>query len=185
MRASPSHPHVVMSAASPTIGRVAELDRVRAWAEALIALHLDRSWTFAFDTAKRRAGQCNYNDRRITVSRYLAAKYGDDEIHQILLHEVAHALAGHRAGHGPRWLQVARDLGYDGSRLHDGEGASELAPWIGRCPGGHEHFRYRRPSAPLSCRLCGRGFSETRLIAWERREVTAAARRAARGTTSH
>ena len=75
---------------------MAELDRVRVWAEALIRLHLDPlhgqgSWSFGFDHAKRRAGLCNYTDRRITVSRYLAAKFDDDEIHQILLHEVAHA----------------------------------------------------------------------------------------------
>ncbi|MET0590057.1 MAG: SprT-like domain-containing protein [Naasia sp.] len=163
---------------------MAELSRVRAWADALIALHLDPRWSFGFDNAKRRAGQCDYNSRRITVSRYLAARYDDDEIHQILLHEVAHALAGHRAGHGARWLSVAREIGYDGTRLHDGEGASELAPWVGECPGGHEHFRYRKPTAPLSCRLCGRGFSEARLITWRRREVTAAVRLAARSSGS-
>ncbi|BDI23931.1 hypothetical protein L3i23_27070 [Herbiconiux sp. L3-i23] len=152
---------------------------MRKWADALIALHLDPRWSFGFDNAKRRAGQCDYNARRITVSRYLAAKYTDDEIHQVLLHEVAHAMAGHRAGHGPRWISTARSIGYEGERLHDGEGASELAPWVGQCPAGHVHHRYRRPTAPLSCRLCGRGFSEARLITWTRREVTSADRRAA------
>ena len=99
---------------------MAELTRVTTWASALIALHLDPSWTFAFDSAKRRAGLCNYTHRRISVSRYLAAKFDDDEIHQVLLHEVAHAIAGSAARHGPRWKKVARDLGYVGSRLHDG-----------------------------------------------------------------
>ncbi len=53
--------------------------------EALITLHLDDSWTFGFDHAKRRAGQCDYTKKRITVSRYLAARFEDDEIHQVLL----------------------------------------------------------------------------------------------------
>jgi hypothetical protein len=60
---------------------MAELERVRRWADALIALHLDPSWSFGFDHAKTRAGLCNYTAKRITVSRHLAARYEDDEIH--------------------------------------------------------------------------------------------------------
>jgi len=158
---------------------MADLDRVRRWADALIVLHLDPSWTFAFDNAKKRAGLCNYTVRRITVSRYLAARYEDDEVHQILLHEVAHALAGPRAGHGPKWKAIADSLGYDGKRTHDGEIADELAPWVGVCPAGHTHFRYRKPTRAFACGLCGRGFNRAHLIEWTRREITAAARRRA------
>jgi predicted SprT family Zn-dependent metalloprotease len=161
---------------------MADLSRVTRWADALIALHLDPAlWSFGFDNAKTRAGQCNYTARRITVSRYLAAQYEDDEIHQILLHEVAHALAGSSAGHGPRWVAVAREIGYEGSRLHDGSRADELAPWIGRCPAGHDFYRHRRPKSRLSCSLCARGFSSEHLIEWSRRDVTASRRRAVAG----
>lgn len=158
---------------------MADAASIRTRADALLSAHLDPGWTFDFDNAKKRAGLCNYTERRITVSRYLSARWDLDEVEQVLLHEVAHALAGHRAGHGARWLSVARGLGYTGARLHDGATASELAPWIGTCSRGHEHFRYRAPTAPLSCRLCGPGFSPARLISWQRREVTAADRRAA------
>jgi predicted SprT family Zn-dependent metalloprotease len=158
---------------------MADLARVRRWADALIALHLDPSWTFDFDNAKKRAGLCNFTLKRITVSRYLAARYGDDEIHQILLHEVAHALAGARAGHGPTWRSVAAGLGYDGKRTHDGEIADDLAPWVGTCPAGHTHYRYRRPTRPLACGLCGRGFTAAHVITWIRREISPAARRRA------
>jgi len=153
---------------------VAELARVRVWAEALIRIHLDPrfgagSWTFDFDHARRRAGLCNYTERRITVSRHLAARFEDDEIHQILLHEVAHALAGSAAGHGPEWKRISREIGYVGGRTHDGEIAKELAPWVGFCPAGHEHVRFRRPTRPSSCGECARGFSQAHLIAWRRR----------------
>ncbi|MCG1037917.1 SprT-like domain-containing protein, partial [Polaribacter sargassicola] len=70
---------------------MADLNRVRVWAQALIDMHLDDTWSFDFDHAKRRAGLCDYRRKRITVSRYLAARFEDDEIHQTLLHEVAHA----------------------------------------------------------------------------------------------
>ncbi|WP_423921914.1 SprT-like domain-containing protein [Frigoribacterium sp. 2-23] len=153
---------------------MADLDRVRHWADALIALHLDPAvWSFDFDNAKTRAGLCNYTSKTITVSRYLAGRYEDDEIHQVLLHEVAHALAGSRAGHGPTWRRVAAELGYEGSRLHDGAIASELAPWVGVCPAGHEHFRYREPKRALACGRCGRGYDPANLITWTKRPVPA------------
>jgi predicted SprT family Zn-dependent metalloprotease len=151
---------------------VAELVRVRRWAEALIAMHLDPDvWTFAFDNAKTRGGQCDHSARRITVSRYLAARFDDDEIHQVLLHEVAHALAGPRAGHGPRWRTIARELGYVGQRTLDKPVAQDLAPWVGSCPSGHLHYRYRRPGKPMSCARCSRRFSREFLIVWEQRVV--------------
>lgn len=150
--------------------RMADLSRVRVWAEALIAMHLDPSvWTFAFDTAKTRAGQCNYTAKRITVSRYLAAKFEDDDIHQVLLHEVAHAMAGPRTGHGPEWKRIAAEIGYVGKRTHDGPVASEYAPWVGTCPAGHEHYRYRAPARPLSCAKCSRRFDAANAIVWRKR----------------
>ncbi len=80
-----------------------------------------------------------------------AARYQDDEIHQILLHEVTYTLAGTRASHGPRWRAIALDLGYQGKRLHCGAIADELAPWVGVCPHGHTHYRYRKPARNLAC----------------------------------
>ncbi|TFD52059.1 M48 family peptidase [Cryobacterium frigoriphilum] len=158
---------------------MADLNQVRRWADALIVLHLDPGWSFGFDNAKKRAGLCSFSSKSITVSRYLAARYDDDDVHQILLHEVAHALAGPRAGHGPKWKKVALALGYDGKRTHDGEIADELAPWVGTCPTGHVHYRYRQPTRPLACGLCARGFRSEYLIQWIRRNITPAMRRQA------
>jgi len=150
---------------------VADLDRVKTWANALIALHLDPTWSFGFDNAKTRAGLCNYTDKHISVSRYLAARYEDDDIHQILLHEVAHAMAGTRAGHGPKWKSVAKELGYEGKRLHDGPVADDLAPWVGACPAGHVHYRYKRPQRQLACGKCSRRFDAANVISWTSRTV--------------
>ena len=148
---------------------MADLNRVRVWADALIVMHLDPSWTFAFDNAKRRAGLCNYTNKRISVSRYLAGRYEDDEIHQILLHEVAHAMAGPKAGHGPRWKAIGREIGYEGKRLHDGAIAEEHASWIGHCPAGHEFFRYRAPTRVSACAKCAKRFDPKNTIVWVKR----------------
>lgn len=156
-----------------------DLHDVRREAEAMIATHLDPAWTFAFDNAKRRAGACDYARQRITLSRYLSARYDAETNRQTVLHEIAHALAGARAGHGPAWKRIARDLGYTGGVTHHGETATELAPWVGVCPSGHVAYRHRRATRATSCAKCSPRFDERYLFTWSRREITAATRRAA------
>jgi len=142
------------------------------WADALIRLHVSDDWEFTFDNAKTRAGLCNYTHKRISVSKYLAARYEDDEIYQVLLHEIAHAMAGPGAGHGPEWKVVACELGYEGKRLHGGAIADEFAPWVGTCAAGHQHFRYRKPTRVVACGLCSRRFSAAHRIEWVHRTVS-------------
>jgi hypothetical protein len=158
---------------------MSDLQRVRLWAEALITAHLDDTWSFGFDNAKRRAGLCDYTRKRISVSRYLAARYDDDDNHQTLLHEVAHAIAGPSAGHGAQWKRIARELGYVGGTTHHGETATELAPWIGVCPSGHVAYRHRRATRPTSCAKCAPRFDERFAFTWTRREISTATRLAA------
>ena len=148
---------------------MSDLQAVRREAESLIAAHLDATWSFAFDNAKRRAGACDYTRKRITVSRYLAARFDDEANRQVLLHEVAHALAGQGAGHGAAWKRTAAELGYVGSRLYDGPAPTELAPWVGECPAGHLAYRHRRPPQLSSCSKCSPRFDRRYLIRWERR----------------
>lgn len=158
---------------------MSDLGRVEHWAQALIAMHLDDSWTFAFDNAKRRAGLCDYTRKRISVSKYLSARYDDDTNHQTLLHEVAHAMAGPASGHGANWKRIARDIGYVGGTTHHGETATELAPWVGTCAAGHEVFRHRRPTRATSCSKCSPRYDARFGFTWEHREITTAVRRAA------
>lgn len=156
---------------------MADLDEVERVAVALINQHLPGEWTFGFDTAKKRAGACHFTKRRITLSRYLAAMHPLDTMRQTLLHEIAHAIAGHAAGHGPAWRDVARRLGYTGGTTHSLEVATEFAKWLGVCPNGHEIPRFRRPPPkPRSCGRCSRRFDTRYVIAWHERVPTAAAR---------
>lgn len=145
-------------------------DFIRALAEAKMAEHLDmQQWQFGFDSAKRRAGLCNYTNRTITVSRYLVDIHSVDETMQVVLHEIAHAICGKKAGHTKTWLQQAKAIGYRAEKFSGEEIAEETARWVGRCPAGHEHYRYRKPSRSLACGLCGRGFSRRNLIQWQTR----------------
>ncbi|BDS48718.1 SprT-like domain-containing protein [Rhodoluna sp. KAS3] len=145
-------------------------DFVRLMAETKMAEFLDLTiWSFAFDSAKRRAGLCNYTDKRISVSRYLVDIHTLDETMQVVLHEIAHAICGKSAGHGKLWLRTAKQIGYRAEKFTGREIAEETAAWIGTCPQGHTHYRYRRPARELSCGVCGRGFSKRHLIQWQPR----------------
>ncbi len=149
---------------------VDKFDRVLALAERKIAEHLDlQVWSFKWDNAKRRAGLCNYRDKTISISSYHAQVHSIDETMQVVLHEVAHALSGKAAGHGKEWLATAKSLGYRAEKFTGKEIASEFALWVGFCPAGHEHFRYRKPTRALACGLCGRSFSKANLIEWRSR----------------
>lgn len=149
---------------------MADLHEVEALGTALVSRYLPSDWTFGFDTAKKRAGACNFTRKRVTLSRYLAAKHPIEAMHQTLLHEIAHALAGHQAGHGPQWREIATRLGYVGGTTHELEVATEHATWIGTCPNGHEVHRFRRPTATArSCAKCSRSFDRRYLIEWRER----------------
>ncbi|MEY4391246.1 MAG: hypothetical protein RLZZ400_989 [Actinomycetota bacterium] len=127
-----------------------------------------RRWQFDFDNGKRRAGLCNYTDRKITISKYLVGIHSVDESLQVLAHEIAHALCGPNEGHGKVWKATAKQLGYRHEKFSGNEIAKEKAPWVGHCPKGHEHYRYRRPTRVLSCAICSRSYSDAHRIVWQK-----------------
>jgi SprT protein len=133
-------------------------------------------WSFGFDRAVRRAGLCNYRDRRITLSRQLVLAADAEQIRQVLLHEIAHALAGQGAGHGPQWRRLATSIGYRHERIDGTEVAQLAANWLGECSAGHQHFRQRRATQALSCRLCSPVYSSAHQISWRKITKTASGR---------
>jgi predicted SprT family Zn-dependent metalloprotease len=132
-------------------------------------LGLDSSWEFVFDSAKQRAGLCNYSDHKISLSKYIVEYHSIDQSEQVILHEIAHALAGKSAGHGPNWKITAKSIGYKAEKFTGKEIAEQTAKWIGECRNGHRHYRFKSPKAKLSCLYCGRGFNPRNLISWTKR----------------
>lgn len=129
------------------------------------------NYSFGFDRAIRRAGLCNYHERRITISRHFVESNQLEKIEQVILHEIAHAIAGQGAGHGVAWRQIAREIGYKFEKLDGKEISTRTAKYRGICPNNHVHFRHKRASYPLSCRLCSPKFSEYFLISWHENKL--------------
>ena len=145
-------------------------DFVKALAERKMAEHLDlEHWQFEFDNGKRRAGLCNYDEQKIQLSKYLVEIHSVDESMQVLLHEIAHAMAGHEAAHSKAWLKVAKSIGYRNEKFTGKEIAEKTAPWVGVCPKGHLHYRYRKPAQMVSCAICKKGYDSRNLIRWTKR----------------
>ena len=76
-------------------------------------------WRFEWGNAKRTAGTCYHNKKLIRMSLPLLKAMGLYDAIDTLLHEVAHALAGYRAGHGPEWKRWAKKVGAKPKRCFD------------------------------------------------------------------
>lgn len=125
---------------------------------------------FVMDRGKRRIGATFFHNGevvRISFSAHFAALLSESEIRNTILHEIAHARAGHAAGHGPLWKSHARALGIKPERCSATEARPDTA-WEGRCAAGHKTAGQHR--APLRVRSCGQcmpgRFSADHMIEW-------------------
>ena len=78
------------------------------------------------------------------------------DIEDTLLHEIAHALAGHRHHHDDVWKAAARAIGCTAERCHDVDHTP--ARWLGECGCGKQWRRQRlsrRLRHGARCRKCG------------------------------
>lgn len=96
------------------------------------------TWTFTFDDATRRMGQCQYRRKRITVSWRYVQHADEAHVRDTILHEIAHALTP-GAKHGLRWKVMAQKLGATPKACSDnpfvdsdGEVAKRLAAVAGK-----------------------------------------------------
>lgn len=132
------------------------LREVEELARVLMGMHGLADWSFAFNRRKRSLGLCRYSLKQVELSRHFAAGHAEPDIRDVILHEIAHALAGHEAAHGPRWKAICRQLGAKPERC--GEARMPSGRWLAVCPScGLEYSRYRRPMGRRTyhCRKCG------------------------------
>lgn len=135
-------------------------------ARGLMTEHGLSGWTFRFDGARRRAGLCRYDRREISLSGPLTALYDEADVREVVLHEIAHALAGARHGHDAVWRATARSIGSTGRRVVREDSPEVEGDWVGVCPAGHRVTRFRRPQRPQACARCSPVFDRRFLLSW-------------------
>lgn len=114
---------------------------------------LDSGWTWVWDRSKRRLGACQYGAKRLTFSRDLFALNDEDECRDTVLHEIAHVIAGHAAGHGPEWRAVCRRIGAKPERLAKGV-KSVPGKWRVTCDCGRVNFTRHRITDKIKRSVC-------------------------------
>lgn len=67
-------------------------------------------WSVIFSRAKNTLGSCRESTKEITISRRVVESDYKLAV-ETAMHEVAHAVAGQKAQHGPAWQKVAVELG--------------------------------------------------------------------------
>lgn len=84
-------------------------ETIEADISAVIAERGLDGWGVEWNAAWKTLGSANLRDKRITLS--VRQLHDEALTRDTAMHEAAHAIAGARAGHGPAWQAVARQLG--------------------------------------------------------------------------
>src|SRR3954466_12508394 len=88
-----------------------DVEQLESIAAGELRKHGLRGWTFGLADTKRRLGVCKYRAKRIEIAEYHARNNLPATVLDTLRHEIAHAIAGPSARHGPAWRAVAIRLG--------------------------------------------------------------------------
>ena len=126
------------------LGHLVDLIAAEKLSLDLMTLHglTKQGWSFKFDRAVNRLGACHYPTKEISLSKHMVLMSPEDEITQIILHEIAHVLVPptriithHKkssarvkskkrvteswSSHNAEWLAKAKSIGYTGGRTAD------------------------------------------------------------------
>jgi len=140
-----------------------DFDAARTLAMELMDRHglLAGGWRLRWGRGKRQLGSCTQAKKTITLSAYFVDLNDEPEVRDTILHEIAHALVGHRHGHDAVWKAMCRRLGADPTRTSH-TAVMPAAPYELFCPRcqqviARRHRRIRPERLQrLACGACGR-----------------------------
>ena len=108
---------------------------------------------FKFDKARSRFGwyhvrRNNFTgkltERTISLSRKLTEINDEKEVIDTIKHEIAHALVGHRAGHGYIWQAKASEIGARPVACFSVDEVNMSYKWFGQCKDCPKVFKRHR-----------------------------------------
>lgn len=83
-----------------------------AIADELLKKHnLHWTWKIQWNKSEKHLGQCWFDQKVIAISVYMLNSSSEAEFKDTVLHEIAHALVGYEANHGPVWKAKALEIG--------------------------------------------------------------------------
>lgn len=84
---------------------------VETLARSLMDDHGLTDWKLRLNSGRYYLGTCDSNTKTITISRLHIEHDTAKQIHDTILHEIAHALAPKHANHGKEWKAICRRIG--------------------------------------------------------------------------
>jgi len=107
---------------------------------------IEKGWSFRWMTRKRTLGLCEYGPKYLLLSTSFVDLNDVDVVEQVCRHEIAHALAGHKAGHGPVWQAIAIQCGVRNPASKCNEAITVEGRYQATCPTCSKRYsKHRRP----------------------------------------
>lgn len=111
---------------------------------------VDGPYKLVFNNNKTRAGVCYFDPPKICISNVFISSHNinDDDIKDVLLHELAHAMTGPDVEnpHGEEWKKFAKEIGCTGNRCSKPFVDSKKPLYLVACPKGCKLGRHRAPT---------------------------------------
>lgn len=93
--------------------------QILAEARRMLADHGLTGWRVKLSNIMTKTyGICDHGKRELRIAGRIAAINPAAETRNTIAHEVAHAIVGHGAGHGPAWKRACRETGARPVRCH-------------------------------------------------------------------
>jgi len=144
-----------------------ELEKAYLMAREKMEQHGLAHWTFKFDGAVRRLGYCSSHRQVLSFSTQFIKLNDESVFIDTVLHEIAHALVGHQAGHGYIWKQKAKELGCSPKRCADGskinKPSSKYEGICSKCGWKSAGRNRMRKGAKFFHKACGGDMNYTRV----------------------
>jgi predicted SprT family Zn-dependent metalloprotease len=116
---------------------------------------IDSSWTFGWNRRKNSRALCSYRKKQISLSIHYVHLSTEEEIMDDILHEISHAIAGFKAGHGILWKSVCRKVGAKPLRCST-EFVEIESKYNGICPVCKTKYSAHRKLKDQNRRLCSK-----------------------------
>lgn len=130
-----------------------ELKQAKNMAKELIKQYCPE-YKLTISGGKQVFGACNWRRKIIKLSRYLTQLNEEQQVKDVILHEIAHALTPGE-GHGSEWRIKAAEIGCNAKRCYGEEVKKPEAKYIYKCPNcDREVARYRRSNKIGACSEC-------------------------------
>lgn len=97
-------------------------------------------WSVSMNDHDNHLGECDFDNKSLNFSRTLLSGVNNLQRIDTILHEIAHAVAGPAAEHGPGWKKIAKKLGAVPQAKAHLHGSKEY-PYIWQiiCPNEHRY----------------------------------------------